>query len=117
MKNLIRILIMLVAVGCGKTEVEKLTSEISSLEEETKILEADLKEEKRKLDSAAKNKKLKKSLLIQSLVGSYEGKFDVNTFKYIKTFRIINIFFRRNKRYFRILEILLDSDNGWVIYQ
>ena len=83
MKNLITILIMFVAVGCGKTEVEKLTSEISSLEEETKILEAELKEEKHKLDSAAKNKKLKKSSLILSLVGSYEGKFDVNTFKYI----------------------------------
>ena len=45
MKNLITILIVLVVAGCGKSEVEKL--------------EAAIKEEKHKLDTAEKNKKLK----------------------------------------------------------
>ena len=58
---------MLVAVGCGKTEVEKL-------EAENKKLEAELKEEKHKLDTAEKNKKLKEDLLKLSVGGSYEAK-------------------------------------------
>ena len=53
MKDIITVLILFVAVGCGKTEVEKL-------EAENKRLEAELKEEKRKLE--AEQQQLLKSL-------------------------------------------------------
>ena len=66
MKNLITIMILLVAVGCGKSDTERL-------EAENKRLEAELKKEEHKLDTAAKNKKLKKDLLKLSVVGSYEA--------------------------------------------
>ena len=86
MNNLITIIILLVAVGCGKTEVEtkaEIKSDIEILEAENKKLEAELKEEKRKLDSAAKNKKLMLQSMAENkkltaeeekLVGSYEAK-------------------------------------------
>ena len=71
MKNIITILIMLVAFGCGKTETQRL-------EEENKKLETELKEEKHKLDTEGKNKKLEEDLLKRSVVGSYETKKDEN---------------------------------------
>ena len=95
MKNLITIIIMLVAAGCGKTEVEtetEIKSDIEELEAENKKLEAELKEEKRKLDSAAKNKKLmlqsmaeNKKLTVEEekLVGSYEAKIGDTTLKLV----------------------------------
>ena len=106
MKNLITIIIMLVAVGCGKTEVEtkaEIKSDIEKLEEENKSLEAELKEEKRKPDAEAKNKKLKEAwtekLLTElgvrnekgkkltaeeeKLVGTYEAKKEETTVKLV----------------------------------
>ena len=93
-------------VGCGKTEVETKTeikSDIEKLEEENKGLEAELKEEKRKPDAEAKNKKLKEAwtekLLTElgvrnekgkkltaeekKLVGSYEAKKEETTVKLV----------------------------------
>ena len=95
MKNLITILIMFVAAGCGKTEVEtkaEIKSDIEKLEAENKKLEAELKEEKRKLDSAAKNKKLMLQSMAENkkltaeeekLVGSYEAKIGDTTLKLV----------------------------------
>ena len=97
---------MLVAVGCGKTEVEtkaEIKSDIEKLEEENKSLEAELKEEKRKPDAEAKNKKLKEAwtekLLTElgvrnemgkkltaeeeKLVGTYEAKKEETTVKLV----------------------------------
>ena len=97
MKNFFTIFMMVVAVGCGKTEAEKI-------EAENKRLEAELKEEKRKLDTAKKNKKLKESwtekLLTelgvrnekgkkltpeeqQKVVGTYEAKKEETTVKLV----------------------------------
>ena len=59
MKNLITIFIMLVVVGCGKSEVEN------------KRFEAELKEEQRKSDAAAKATP-KELTLEEKVVGEYE---------------------------------------------
>ena len=60
MKNLITIIIMLVAVGCGKTETE-------------------LKNKHRISDAESKNKKLKENFLKFSVVGSYENMYAEST--------------------------------------
>ena len=65
MKNLITILILLVAVGCGKSEVEKL-------EAENKRLKAQLENKKLNSNLEADNQKLKDDLLELDIVGEYE---------------------------------------------
>ena len=61
MKNLITIIVMLVAVGCGKSEIERLEAENKRLEAENKRLEAENKinearqeERIREIDAAGK---------------------------------------------------------------
>ena len=80
MKNLITILILFVAVGCGKSDIQRL-------EEKNNKLEAELKEEKHKLDLASKKLKHEKELeeidLFKKVVGSYELKFGETTIKFV----------------------------------
>ena len=66
MKTLISILFVMMIVGCGKTDVERL-------EEENRRMKAELENRKLKSNLEAENKKLKEDLLKLSVVGSYEN--------------------------------------------
>ena len=103
MKNLITIIIMLVAVGCGnemrmvedantmlQTELEKSKTENKKLQSQNKKLKAELKEGKRKLGVAEKMKEKEaraKTVLIggkeEKLVGSYKAKKEETTVKLV----------------------------------
>jgi len=66
MKPIIPILFLMMIVGCGQSDVERL-------EEENRRMKAELENRKLKSNLEAENKKLKEDLLKLSFVGSYEG--------------------------------------------
>ena len=76
MKTLIVLVVGLLAVGCGKTDAERL-------EQENRRIEAQLKNDKLKEELEAKNKKKKDDLFRLSVAGEYEHKDDGTTYKLV----------------------------------
>ena len=90
MRKLIVLVVGLLAVGCGQSDVARLEeekwtqeyeTEFQMSEDENKRLKAEIESNKLKAELEAKNQKLKDDLLRLSVIGEYERKEDGDTLR------------------------------------